>query len=844
MNKDISLEEKTGQWEFDSNWSYVRLYKWTKKSKDGSVKRFTLTGKITPDPSLPMFTVNILSDEKDYSHVVMREEFDNLMSFLVFVKNHIKEFPGLTDELLNTFIKYRKEQSRMDESIKESIDLDKRSDSETLEDGWTLFHDSYRVGLEKAERDPESNSLKRYEILINTHPKRLEEWMANYFSNIWDEAQSRNEQKYGYRSNNLFDLIIDVQRNIDKFPGLTMDMVNKLVKLSEVAKKKAKEKYDSENNITESTMLNNNWFLNDSEKDYITLAKDINAYEGDKYIMLRIMFEAYPSDKKGLSDRYKLVIYKMNYKTHSNEIVTTKTFTDLLDFTTFIYRNLNTYNLKKEDVDLLISKCRENSANKKVTEEVVSKNDDFSEGWEYKEWIDTESPKIKIEYKDWSDMNDRKTYSIYINIDYFDRQEIHHQDPFWVHISKSNDMMVEAILSKYFKEPISFLNYMSQNLDKFPNLTMEDVNKLVKIGYEKLKEYRQKQKTFNSLETTQESIEDYLSEGLEELDETTLKDLLMAAGVLGLSTAGVYQGTQELNKMFPGDKPEVTQQQDMDVLKVPEYKNMPDIWKDIPKPQVVQKVSVDNKKTSTSKKVEPKKAEPKKVEPKKQTTSTIKKPETKKQSQTIDKKAEPSKPNIKQQIKKIINGPAKKPGLHKANFTPKATYKKLKNGKYDFTDFIWTADTYVDKNGNEWQMNPVFDYIVGKENFSGRAYRDGKALVNGKKVTRYSIGFGTMSPNNNPKATISVEAARDAMVDHVEKEVLPRIKHVNFKSQYEFDSLASFTYNTGKKVPVKSDGSVDWSVITSYNVHNGKVDPALERRRTDEFINAHIMDLD
>lgn len=408
MNKDISLEEKTGQWEFDSNWSYVRLYKWSKKAKDGSVKRYTLTGKITPDTSLPMFTANILSDEKDYSHVVMKEEFDNVMSFLVFVKKHMKEFPGLTDELLDTFIKYRREQSRMDESINESIDLDKRNDSETLEDGWTLFYDSYRVGLEKAERDPESKSLKRYEILINTHPKRLEDWVANYFSNVWNESESMTDQKYGYRSNNLFDLLIDIQRNIDKFPGLTQDMINKLVSLSEVAKKKDKEKYNAENN---------------------------------------------------------------------------------------------------------------------VTEEVISKEGDFSKGWEYKEWIDTGSPKIKIEYKDNSDMDNRKTYSIYINIDYFDRQEIHHQDPFWVHISKSNDMMVEAILSKYFKEPISFLNYMSQNLDKFPNLTMDDVQKLVKLGYEKLKKFRQEQKSFNNIDTTQESIEDFLSEGLEDINNIQLMDI-------------------------------------------------------------------------------------------------------------------------------------------------------------------------------------------------------------------------------------------------------------------------------------------------------------------------------
>ena len=300
MNKDnISLGEKAGQWDFDSNWSYVRLFKWSKKDKNGNVKRYTLTGKITPDESLPMFTISILSDEKDYAHVIMHEEFDNLASFLVFVKRHMKDFPGLNDDLLDTFVKYRREQSRMDESI----DLDKKyGDSETLENGWTLSYDGYQAKLERADR-LDNGSVKRYEIAINTHPKRLEEWMANYFTNIWDESSSMNNQEYGYRSNNLFDLVREVNKTMDKFPGLTKEMFNKLVKFSEEAKKHSKEKFSQEEKESIEAR-NNKWFLNDNEKNHIFLAKDINAYEGNKHVVLRIVLEAFPSDKKDINDQY------------------------------------------------------------------------------------------------------------------------------------------------------------------------------------------------------------------------------------------------------------------------------------------------------------------------------------------------------------------------------------------------------------------------------------------------------------------------------------------------------------------------------------------------------------
>lgn len=807
MNKDnISLEEKAGQWDFDSNWSYVRLFKWSKKDKNGNVKRYTLTGKITPDESLPMFTVSILSDEKDYAHVIMHEDFDNLASFLVFVKRHMKDFPGLNDDLLNTFVKYRREQSRMDESI----DLDKKyGDSETLENGWTLSYDGYQAKLERADR-LDNGSVKRYEIAINTHPKRLEEWMANYFTNIWDESSSMNNQEYGYRSNNLFDLVREVNKTMDKFPGLTKEMFNKLVKFSEEAKKHSKEKFSQEEKESIEAR-NNKWFLNDNEKNYIFLAKDINAYEGNKHIVLRIVLEAFPSDKKDINDQYKLKIYKINYADGTNEIVTSKEFTDLLDFTAFMYRNLSTYNVEKEDIDLLISKCKENSVNKK--EDIMTEESGFSDGWKLKKKFgdnyENRYPQLHLEYDDVKDPDNRLYYRLQINIDYFDDKG---QDPFIVSRTKANDLAIQTYDYEHFDNPISFMNYMKNHLEEYPNLTLQDVDKLIKMSYNYLKDYRkdnsQGKKSFNNgfLYGTQEAVEDYLSEGLEEitLDETTLKDLLMAAGVLGLSGAGIYQGTQELNKMF-GDKPQVTQQQDMDILKVPEYKDMPNIWKDIPKPEVTQKVSVDNKKSTTTKK-----AEPKKVEPKKQDV----------------KKVEPKKPEIK---KATV---AKKPETKKVE--PKKAAKVFK----------WTSDTWKDKKGNEFSLDPALDFIVDVEKFRPKAYRDGfTADKNGRKIKRYSIGYGTLAPNNSPTDTISQEDAKTAMINHVKKNVLPRFKNIVFPSQNQFNSAVSFTYNTGKVPPLKDDGTIDWARFTSYNVHKGKVHPGLERRRNAEFFNAQLMDI-
>ena len=796
MNKDnISLEEKAGQWDFDSNWSYVRLFKWSKKDKNGNVKRYTLTGKITPDESLPMFTVSILSDEKDYAHVVMHEDFNNLASFLVFIKNHMKDFPGLTDELLNTFIKYRREQSRMDESI----DLDKKyGDSETLENGWTLSYDGYQAKLERADR-LDNGSVKRYEIAINTHPKRLEEWVANYFTNIWDESTSMNSQEYGYRSNNLFDLVREVNKTMDKFPGLTKEMFNKLIKLSEEAKKHTKQKLSQEEKES-IEIRNNKWFLNDNEKNHIFLAKDINAYEGNKHVVLRIVLEAFPSNKKDINDQYKLKIYKINYADGTNEIVTSKEFTDLLDFTTFMYRNLSTYNVEKEDIDLLISKCKENSVNKK--EDIMTEESGFSDGWKLKKKFgdnyENRYPQLHLEYDDVKDPDNRLYYRLQINIDYFDDKG---QDPFIVSRTKANDLSIQTYDYEHFDNPINFMNYMKNHLEEYPNLTLEDVKKLIKMSYDYLKDYRKDnsegKKSFNNifLYNTQESIEDYLSEGLEEvtLDETTLKDLLMAAGVLGLTGAGIYQGTQELNKMFPVNEPEINQQK-VDTLKVPNYKDMPDIWKGISKPQVAQKVSVDNKKPEVTKKAEPKK-------------------------QNTTKKVEPKKPETK-----------------KSTSTKKPETKAKTKAK-------WTTEIWKDANGKELSLDSALDYVVDHEKFREKAYRDGFTRdKNGKKIARYSIGFGTMAPNNKPNDTITFEQAKKAMIDHVKKWILPKFKHMTFASQNQFNSALSFTYNTGKIPPLNNEGNIDWDRFTSYNVFKGKVNSGLERRRNAEFYNAQLFD--
>lgn len=629
---NISLEEKKGQWEFDSNWSYVRLVKWSKKDKEGNDIRYALTGRITPDNSLPMYAVSIIKDGTSSAKVLMREEFDNLASFLVFIKQHMKEFPGLNNELLDTFIKYRKEQSRMDESI----DLDKKyGDSETLEDGWTLSYDGYQAKLERADR-LDNGSLRRYEVAINTHPSRLEEWMANYFINIWDESISVNKQEYGYRSNNLLDLIREFDKVMNKFPGMTKEMFNKLVKLSEEAKKHSKEKFSQEEKES-IEVRNNKWFLNDNEKNHIFLAKDINAYEGNKHVVLRIVLEAFPSNKKDINDQYKLKIYKINYADGTNEIVTSKEFNDLLDFTAFMYRNLSAYNIEKEDIDLLISKCKENSSNKK----------------------------------------------------------------------------------------------------SFNNIFLYD---------------------------TQESIEDYLSEGLEDnivLDETTLKDLLTAAGVLGLAGAGSYYVDKGIEKILNNDT-ELSQSVDQptnDYLKVPEYKDMPNLWDTEKSNKNIQKVSVQDK--------------------------------------------------------------------------PDNNVVSKKN---------WTADTWTDSQGNVFELDSALDFIADIEKFRPKAYPDGYLKKNGKKIKRYSIGFGTLAPNNNPNDVISLEQAKADMINHVKKHILPKFQHMIFNSQNQFNSAVSFTYNTGKIPPLNNQGNIDWERFQSYNRFQGKENPGLVRRRNAEFFNAQLFD--
>lgn len=515
---NISLDEKKGQWEFDSNWSYVRLVKWSKKDKEGNSTRYALTGRITPDNSLPMYAVSITKDGTSSVKVLMREEFNNLASFLVFIKQHMKEFPGLNNELLDTFIKYRKEQSRMDEAI----DLDKKyGDSETLEDGWTLSYDGYQAKLERADR-LDNGSLRRYEVAINTHPSRLEEWMANYFINIWDESISINKQEYGYRSNNLLDLIREFNKVMNKFPGMTKEMFTRLVKFSEEAKK------------------------------------------------------------------------------HS--------------------------------------------------------------------------------------------------------------------------------------------------LNKTENTSMKDI------------------KFFNDSCLNQDYIEDYLSEGLEDnivLDETTLKDLLTAAGVLGLAGAGSYYVDKGIEKILNNDT-ELSQSVDQptnDYLKVPEYKNMPNLWDTEKSNKNIQKVSVQDK------------------------------PDNK----VVSKKN-------------------------------------------------WTADTWTDSQGNVFELDSALDFIADIEKFRPKAYPDGYLKKNGKKIKRYSIGFGTLAPNNNPNDVISLEQAKADMINHVKRYILPKFQHMIFNSQNQFNSAVSFTYNTGKIPPLNNQGNIDWERFQSYNRFQGKENPGLVRRRNAEFFNAQLFD--
>lgn len=149
---------------------------------------------------------------------------------------------------------------------------------------------------------------------------------------------------------------------------------------------------------------------------------------------------------------------------------------------------------------------------------------------------------------------------------------------------------------------------------------------------------------------------------------------------------------------------------------------------------------------------------------------------------------------------------------------------------------------WTDSNGAKFNIAKAMDFIADFEEFRPKAYRDGKIVINGQKVTRYSIGYGTPSPGNDPNATISEEDAREAMYQHIKRHVLPKYQHFDFPSQNQFNTAISFTYNTGKLPPITNQGTIDWERFLTYNNADGKRNSGLERRRNAEFFNAQLFD--
>lgn len=202
----------------------------------------------------------------------------------------------------------------------------------------------------------------------------------------------------------------------------------------------------------------------------------------------------------------------------------------------------------------------------------------------------------------------------------------------------------------------------------------------------------------------------------------------------------------------------------VDYLKVPEYKDMPNLWDDTEnvKPQ---KVSISNSTAET----------------------TDKQPETKKTQSNV--------------ANTILN----------------------------------TVDTFKDAYGKTWDLTPAYDYLMKKEKFRSHAYKDGKTVIDGKTVTRYSIGYGTLSPNNDPNATITEPEARKAKCEHIAKEVLPRFfkNRAKFETQGQFSAMVCFTYNTGK-ICLKKDKTGDINRMQKYKYIGKKKNAGLEERRRDE----------
>ena len=440
-----------------------------------------------------------------------------------------------------------------------------------------------------------------------------------------------------------------------------------------------------------------------------------------------------------------------------NELIDHYYIDNLLDFIRYIEKNLKLFpGLTMNSVNELI-----NTSIEIRKEQNQNKNESLKEksiGWE----LDSNYAYVYLIKKE-KHKNYNITYKILGKITPDESLPM-----FFVSITKDSENDIEKLLYEEFNNIVSLLVFLNKNKDKFPEINNNLLDLF--ITYRKNNSrMNEASKSFNNLSLTQEKIEDFLNESLDDnviLDETNLKDLLMAAGVLGLSTAGVYQGAQELDKMLSNNKPEISQSQsqnhnqNIDILKVPDYKDMPNLWDN---EQKQDKVSIDSE-------------------------------------------------------------------LNQDN-------EILSTNK-------WTNEVWKDAEGKEFSLDDAINFLVDFESFSSKAYRDGYVRNSkGQKVPRYSIGYGTLAPNNSPKDTITRDQAKEAMINHIKKHILPKYRHLTFPSQNQFNSAVSFTYNTGKIPPLNNQGEIDWGRFTSYNNFKGKENDALRRRRNAEFFSAQLMDV-
>ena len=267
-----------------------------------------------------------------------------------------------------------------------------------------------------------------------------------------------------------------------------------------------------------------------------------------------------------------------------------------------------------------------------------------------------------------------------------------------------------------------------------------------------------------------------------DLDEGKVgKTAAAAATAAALATGAIMNHKTDQVKNIP-DTPN-------DVLVVPDYKDMPNLWGDVEKTKP-QKVSVAKPAVKVAAKAETK------TEAKPAVKPTIKKAEPKKE-------VEPNKI-----VKHVTN----------------------------------SADVFKDAAGNTWDMENAYKFLSPAKEFRDKADRDVKVTINGRRVPRYSIGYGTLAPNNSPEATITEPEARKAKINHIKKHVLPLIKKkgMKFDNQGQFTSTVSYVYNVGHLPPMLSNGKVDWESALNTNVFNGKKNRGLMDRRKAEMYNALI----